>query len=406
MLDIKFIRENAKLVKEKSKQKGYDVDVEKLIRVDEDRRKLIEEVDQLRSARKKAADERDEKKGSAIKADLRSKENQLEKLHEEFYGLIRKVPNLPKDDVKIGKDDSENEVVREVGEIPKFDFKPKDHLDLSLNLDLLDAQRASKVSGARFNYLKNELVLLEFALINFAFDILIKEGFIPIIPPVLINKKSVDGLGYPEYETGEGYKVDDQYLVGTAEHSIVPMHMDETFNSSDLPKRYVGFSTAFRREAGSYGKDTKGMFRVHQFDKVEMVSFVHPKDQDKELEYLVSIEEKFVSELGLPYQVIKQCTGDLGFPTARKYDINVWIPSEEKYRETHSASLNTDFQSRRLNIKYDEKGQKDFLSILNATAIAMSRMPISILENYQQKDGSILVPKVLQKYTGFTKIPA
>ncbi len=406
MLDIKFIRENAKLVKEKSKQKGYDVDVEKLIKVDEDRRKLIEEVDKLRSNRKQAADARDERKGATIKTELRAKENELEKLHEEFYGLIRKVPNLPKDDVKIGKDESENEVVKQAGEIPKFDFKPKDHLDLSLNLDLLDTERASRISGARFNYLKNELVLLEFALINFAFEILTKEGFIPIIPPVIINKKSVDGLGYPEYETGEGYKVDDQYLVGTAEHSIVPMHMDETFNSSDLPKRYVGFSTAFRREAGSYGKDTKGMFRVHQFDKVEMVSFVNPKDEDKELEYLVSIEEKFVQELQLPYQVIKQCTGDLGFPTARKYDIEVWIPSEGRYRETHSASLNTDFQSRRLNIKYEEKGNKDFLSILNATAIAMSRMPIAIMENYQQKNGSILVPKVLQKYTGFTKIPA
>lgn len=406
MLDIKFIRENPKLVAEKSKQKGYDVDVDKLLKVDEERRKLIEEVDGLRSNRKKAADARDEKKGAQIKSELKSAEDKLEKLHEEFYVLIRQIPNLPKGDVKVGKDESENEVVRTVGKIPKFNFKPKDHLDLSQSLDLLDAERASKVSGARFNFIKNELALLEFALVNFAFDTLKKEGFIPVIPPVLINKKVVDGLGYPEYESGEGYKVDNQYLVGTAEHSIVPMHMDETFKDSDLPKRYVGFSTAFRREAGSYGKDTRGMFRVHQFDKVEMVSFVMPQDEDKELEYLVSLEEKFIQLLELPYRVIKQCTADLGFPTARKFDIEVWIPSEERYRETHSASLNTDFQSRRLNIKYETKGQREFLSILNATAIAMSRMPIAILENYQQKDGSILVPKVLQKYTGFKKIPA
>lgn len=406
MLDIKFIRENAKLVAEKSKQKGYDVDIEKLLKVDEERRKLIEEVDKLRSDRKKAADARDEKKGQQIKSALKSKEDKLEKLHEEFYDLIRQVPNLPKDDVKVGKDEAENEVIRKVGDVKKFDFKPKDHLDLSLNLDLLDTERASKISGARFNFIKNELALLEFALINFAFEKLVKEGFIPIIPPVLINKKSVEGLAYPEYATGEGYRVDDQYLVGTAEHSIVPMHMDEIFKDSDLPKRYVGFSTAFRREAGSYGKDTRGMFRVHQFDKVEMVSFVLPEDEDKELEYLVSLEEKLVQELGLPYRVIKQCTGDLGFPTARKYDIEVWIPSEERYRETHSASLNTDFQSRRLNIKFEKKGQREFLSVLNATAIAMSRIPIAIMENYQQKDGSILVPKVLQKYTGFSKIPA
>ncbi len=406
MLDIKFIRENAKLVAEKSKQKGYDVDIEKLLKVDEQRRKIIEEVDKLRSDRKKAADARDEKKGQDIKSKLKAAEDKLEKLHEEFYILIRQVPNLPKSDVKVGKDESENEVVRNVGRIPKFDFKPKDHLELAQGADLLDPERASKTSGSRFNFLKNELVLLEFALVNFSFDLLKKEGFIPVIPPVIINKKSADGLGYPEYETGEGYKVDDGFLVGTAEHSIVPMHIDETLKSSDLPKRYVGFSTAFRREAGSYGKDTRGMFRVHQFDKVEMVSFVLPEDEDKELEYLLSLEEEFVKQLGLAYRVIKQCTGDLGFPTARKYDVEVWIPSEGKYRETHSASLNTDFQSRRLNIKYEHKGQRDFLSILNATAIAMSRIPIAILENYQQKDGSILVPKVLQKYTGFTKIPA
>lgn len=406
MLDIKFIRGNPQLVKEKSKQKGYDVDVDNLLKVDEDRRKLIEEVDKLRSQRKQAADARDGKEGTQIKSDLKQKEDQLKKLQKEFNQLIRRVPNLPKDDIKIGKDESENEIIKKFGDVPKFDFEPKDHLDLAQELDLLDVERASKVSGARFNYIKNELALLEFALINFAFDILKKEEFIPVIPPVLINKKIAEGLGYPEYETGEGYKVDDQYLVGTAEHSIVPMHMDETLNDSDLPKRYVAFSTAFRREAGSYGKDTRGMFRVHQFDKVEMVSFVLPEDEDKELEYLLSLEERIVQELELPYQVVKQCTGDLGFPTARKYDIEVWIPSEGKYRETHSASLNTDFQSRRLNIKFEQKGHKEYLSILNATAIAMSRMPIAIIENYQQKDGSIRVPKVLQKYTGFTKIPA
>ncbi|MEK7580914.1 MAG: serine--tRNA ligase [Patescibacteria group bacterium] len=406
MLDIKFIRENPQLVKEKSKQKGYKVDVDKLLEVDKNRRKLIEEVDKLRSDRKKAAEGRNQAQGQALKAKLKDLENTLEKLQEEYYKLIRTIPNMPKDDVKVGKDESENEIIKNIGKIPKFDFKPKGHLDLAQMSDLLDVERASKVSGARFNYIKNELALLELALINFAFDILIKEDFIPIIPPVIINKKSAEGLGYPEYETGEGYEVDNQYLVGTAEHSIVPMHMDETFKSSDLPKRYVGFSTAFRREAGSYGKDTRGMFRVHQFDKVEMVSFVLPEDEDKELEYLLSLEEKFVQELQLPYQVIKQCTGDLGFPTARKYDIEVWIPSEGRYRETHSASLNTDFQSRRLNIKLEHKGRREYVSILNATAIAMSRMPIAIMENYQQKDGSILVPKILQKYVGFNKIPA
>ncbi|KKR51368.1 MAG: Serine-tRNA ligase [Candidatus Curtissbacteria bacterium GW2011_GWA1_40_16] len=405
MLDIKFIRENAKLVKEKSKQKGYDVDVDKLLKVDEDRRKLIEEVDQLRSSRKKAADARDEKKGSQIKTELKSKEDKLEKLQEEYYQLIRQIPNPAKDDVPIG-DESKKVVVRQVGEKPKFGFEPKDHLSLGLSLDLIDVERASKISGTRFAFLKNELVSLEFALVSYVFEKLNGEEFIPVVPPVLVNKKAVNGLGYPEYENGEGYKVDDQYLVGTAEHSIVPMHMDETFNLSDLPKRYAAFSTAFRREAGSYGKDTKGIFRVHQFDKVEMVSFTTPDKEDKEHQFLLSLEEKFVSDLGLVYQVVNIASGDLGFPASRKFDIETWLPSQNQYRETHSVSTTGDFQARRLNIKYKEGDHTNYVSILNGTAFAIGRTLIAIMENYQQKDGSILVPKALQKYTGFTKIPA
>lgn len=405
MLDIKFIRENAKLVEEKAKQKGYVVELDKLLKVDEERRKFQEEVDSLRTKRKEAAEKRDEKAGSVVKVQLKEKENKLEKLNEEFYVLIRQIPNLPKDDVKVGRDESENEVIKKVGEPTNFDFKPKDHVELGKSLDILDIDRASKVSGPRFGYLKGELALLEFALVQYGLELLTKEGFIPVIPPVLINKNIAEGLGYPEYETGEGYKVDDQYLVGTAEHSIVPMHMDDTFKESDLPKRYVGFSTAFRREAGSYGKDTKGIFRVHQFDKVEMVSFVPPLEEDKEHEYLLSLEEKIVQGLDLPYQVVKMCTGDLGFPTARKYDIETWIPSQGKYRETHSASTNGDFQSRRLNIKYESQGKNEYVHILNATAVAVGRLLIAILENNQQKDGSIGIPKVLQKYTTFTKIP-
>jgi seryl-tRNA synthetase len=406
MLDIKFIRENPKLVEEKAEQKGYAPNVKKLLDVDDARRKLIEEVDVLRNRRNEAAKNRNEKEGSKIKVQLKAKENNLEALTEEFYVLIREIPNLPKDDVPVGKDENDNKVIREVGEKPEFNFKIKDHLELGTGLDLLDVDRASRVSGSRFVFIKNELVNLEFALIGLAFDILSSEGFIPVLPPVIINKKVARALGYPEYETGEGYKVDDQYLVGTAEHSIVPMHIDDTFSDKDLPKRYAGFSTAFRREAGSYGKDTRGIFRVHQFDKVEMVSFVKPDDDDKEHNYLLSLEEDIVAKLGLSYRVVQMCTGDLGFPTARKFDIETWIPSQGKYRETHSASTNTDFQSRMLNIKYQGKGKKDYLCILNATAIAIGRMLIAIMENYQQKDGSVEVPKVLQKYTGFSKIPA
>lgn len=406
MLDIKFIRENPKLVEEKSAQKGYKVDIQKLLAVDEERRKLIEEVDKVRSERKKAADNRDEKKGQQLKGELKEKEDKLEKLQEEYYLLIRKVPNLPKDDVPLGKDERDDKVLREIGKKPRFDFEPKDHLQLGIAQDLIDVDRASKISGSRFGFLKNELVNLEFALTNYALDILQIEGFIPIIPPVIINKKIAEGLGYPEYETEESYKINDQYLVGTSEHSMVPMHMDEVFTGDELPKRYVGFSTAFRREAGSYGKDTKGIFRVHQFDKVEMVSFVKPEDEDREHEYLLALEEKMVKGIDIPYRIVNKCSGELGFPTARKYDIEVWFPSEQKYRETHSASTNSDFQSRRLNIKYQEGEKKEFVFILNATAFAIGRTIIAIMENYQQKDGSILIPKVLQKYTNFKKIPA
>ncbi|OGE08089.1 serine--tRNA ligase [Candidatus Curtissbacteria bacterium RIFCSPLOWO2_02_FULL_40_13b] len=406
MLDIKFIRDNPKLVEEKAKQKGFPIDLKKLLTVDEKRKKLIEEVDHLRSKRKEAAEKRDEKIGSKLKKQLHLKEDTLEGLNEEFYKLIRQVPNLPKDDVPVGASEKDNQVVRVGGKKPSFDFKPKDHLDLGLTLDLIDVERAAKISGTRFSYIKNELVSLEFAIIKFTIDLLTKEGFTSIIPPVIINPKVVEGLGYPEYLTGEGYKVDDQYLTGTAEHSIVPMHMDEVFAEEDLPKRYVGFSTAFRREAGSYGKDTKGIFRLHQFDKVEMVSYVLPKDEGKELQYLVSLQEKMVKELDLPYRLLLMCTGELGFPIAKKYDIEIWLPSQEKYRETHSASTTSDFQARRLNIKYRSNKETGFLYTLNATAFAIGRTLIAILENYQQKDGSILIPKALQKYAGFTKIPA
>ena len=406
MLDIKFIRQNPKLVSEKAKQKGYSVDINKLIDVDQQRRKLIEKVDQLRSQRKDAAEKRDEKKGQQLKKELKVKEDELEKLNDQFYELIRQIPNLPKDDVPIGSDEKDNKVLRVAGKKPTFSFKPKDHLELGVELDLIDVECAAKISGSRFAFLKNELVTLEFAIVGYALDLLSREDFIPIIPPVLVNKKVIEGLGYPEYLTGEGYQTDDQYLVGTAEHSIVSMHMDETFEKKDLPKRYVGFSTAFRREAGSYGKDTRGIFRVHQFDKVEMVSFVKDGDDDKEHEYLLSLQEKLFQSLEITYQVVKMCTAELGFPVARKYDLEAYFPSEKRYREVTSASTTTDFQARRLNIKYKDGKESEFVLILNATAFAIGRTLIAIMENYQQKDGSILVPKALQKYTGFTKIPS
>ncbi|HEX7543094.1 MAG TPA: serine--tRNA ligase, partial [Patescibacteria group bacterium] len=298
--------------------------------------------------------------------------------------------------------DTENEILRKVGEPTKFSFKPKDHLELGEKLDIIDVVRASKISGARFYFLKNEAALLEFALRELAFELLIKEGFIPVIPPVMVKTEVMKGLGYMENGGDEDmyiFEKDDLVLVGTSEQSIVAMHRDEVLSSKDLPKRYVGFSTCFRREAGSYGKDTRGILRAHQFDKVEMVSFVRQGEDDKEHDYLLSLEEKLLQSLGLPYQVVKMCTGDLGFPAARKYDLEVWIPSEGKYREVTSTSTTTDFQARRLNIKYQEGNERNFVNILNGTAFS-TRPIIAILENYQNEDGSINVPEVLQKYIG------
>jgi seryl-tRNA synthetase len=322
--------------------------------------------------------------------------------------LLYQVPNLPFDDVPVGKDETENVVLREWGKKPEFNFKFKDYLILAENLDLIDVKRAAKTSGTRFGFLKREAAILEFALINFVFDMLVPEGFIPVVPPVMIKPEPFRGMGYLERGAEEVYFIpkDNLYLIGTAEQIIGPMHMDEIFKEEDLPKRYIGFSSCFRREAGSYGKDTRGIFRVHQFDKVEMFSFCKPEDSIREHHFFLSLEEKLMQSLKIPYRVVQMCTGDLGDPAAAKYDIEAWIPSQGRYRETHSTSNCTDFQARRLNIKYrDKKTRKlKFVHTINGTAFAIGRTIIAIFENYQQKDGTILIPEVLQKYTGFEKI--
>jgi len=407
MLDINYILENKAKVKKGVEDKGYDPKiVERLLKVDETRRQLITDIEKLRAERNKLTKE-DIQKGKKIKETLRRLEPDLKAVEEEFKKILYQIPNLPAKDVHAGKDELDNKEIKKWGEIPKFSFKIKSHFELGEDLDLVDTKRAGKVSGARFSYLKNEAVMLEFALINFAFEILLKEGFSPVIPPALISLDSMKAMGYLENEgIGEMYVLekDKLVLVGTAEQSIGPMHKDEVLNEKDLPKRYVGFSPCFRREAGSYGKDTKGILRVHQFNKVEMFSFANPKDSDKEHEYLLSLEEKLMQKLEIPYRVVKMCSGDLGDPATRKYDIEAWFPSEKKYRETHSSSTCTDYQSRRLNIKYRKKvGGLDFVHTLNGTAFS-ERPILAILENYQQKDGCVLVPKVLQKYTGFKKI--
>ena len=415
MLDRDFVRNNPDKVKKACKNKGLDEKiVDELLKVDEQRRELIQEIETIRQEKNKLSKEQIEK-GKELKQELKRLKPQLREIEEKYQKLIPQIPNFPANDVKPGKDESENEVVKTQGEKSKFDFKLKDHLELGEKLDLIDVKRASKVSGTRFGYLKNEAVLLEFALIQYGLEVLLKEEFIPVVPPSLTRIPVFHKLGYSQHGANEDYYLvydpkkenvkeeSNYYLIGTAEHALVPMHKDEVLNLKDLPLRYVGFSSAFRREAGSYGKDTRGIFRVHQFDKLEMVSFIEPQAESdkKENDYLLSLAEKIVQGLNLPYQVVKMCSGDLGHPAARKYDIECWFPSENCYRETHSISTCTDYQSRALNIKYRTKDNKtDFVHVLNGTAIAIGRIILAILENNQQKDGSIKIPKVLQKYVG------
>lgn len=410
MLDIKFIRENPELVQKAAKDKKADVNINQLLEVDKKKTELQKVLQGLQEERNaftktiqgKPTQEQIEQ-GKKLREELEKGESDFNVVKDELDSLLLKIPNPAKSDVKVGKDESENDVIRKHKEPTKFNFTPKDHLELGEKLDIIDVERATKVSGARFAYLKNEGVLLEFALFQFALESLVKEGFTPVIPPTLIKRETMQGLGYMENGGEEdmfALKNDDMFLVGTAEHSLVPMHKDETLDGNKLPRRYVGFSSAFRREAGSYGKDTKGIIRVHQFDKVEMVSFVEKGEDEKELEHLLGFEEKLFQDLDIPYQVIKMCTGDLGFPAAKKFDIEAWMPSQNKYREVTSVSTVTDFQARRLKIKYKKNDATEFAYILNGTAFAIGRTIVAILENYQQEDGSVVVPEVLRKYIG------
>ncbi|MCL5435373.1 MAG: serine--tRNA ligase [Patescibacteria group bacterium] len=410
MIDIKFIRENPKLVKDGASSKGVSINIDEILKKDEQYRecaskaqKLQEKKNALSGTLKGKPTPEQLLKGKEIKEALQKTEIDLKQCEDNLRMVLSQIPNLPKKDVKVGKDETENEVIKKYKEPPKFIFTPKDHLELGEKLDIIDVERASKVSGARFAYLKNDGVLLELALVNLAMKTLIKEGFVPVIPQTLIKKEAMQGLGYMENGGEEDMyhlEKDDLYLVATAEHSIVPMHMGEVFKKKDLPRRYVAFSSAFRREAGSYGKDTRGILRVHQFDKVEMVSYVPQGEDDKEHEYLLFWEEKLFQLLEIPYQVVKMCTGDLGFPAARKFDIEAWMPGQNKYREVTSVSTVTDFQARRLNIKYQDGSEKHYVNILNGTAFAIGRTIIAILENYQKEDGSVEIPKVLQKTLG------
>ena len=414
MLDIKFIRENPEKVKKACQDKKVIIDVDRVLELDKKKRELMTTLENLKAEQNKISRGGAENKvlieqAREIKEKAKSVSLELEVFEKELHGLLLQLPNIPFDNVPVGESDLQNVVLRKVGGTFKFSFTaPKDYMELGEALDVIDTKRAAKVSGSRFGYIKGDLALLEFALIQLVTQVTKKAGFTAVIPPVMLKDEIARGTGY--FESGdekEAYFLpeDKMYLAGTSEQPLVAMHADEILEEKDLPLRYVGFSTCFRREAGSYGKDTRGILRVHQFDKLEMVIFSKPEDSQKEHQLLLSIEEKLMQLLKLPYQVVHICTGDLGRPAAEKYDIETWLPSEKKYRETHSTSNCTDFQARRLNIRYkDKSGKPQFVHTLNGTAFAIGRILIMILENYQQKDGSVKVPKVLQRYAGFKVI--
>ena len=423
MLDIKIVRENPELVKNDLLKRG---DQEKVRWVDEildydlKRRELIMEVDNLRHLRNVVTDEiaalqrhgEDTSvkltEAKAIPGKIKKLETQMVANEEKVNWILYRLPNLMHESVPMGKDENDNVLVRTWNEKPKFDFEPSDHIDIGLRLDLIDVERAAKVSGARFYYLKNEAVTLEFALVRMVLDILSNEGFTLVIPPVLVKERAMFGAGFLPLGEEDIYwiKGEDACLVGTSEVPLAAMHMDEILDESILPLYYAGFSTCFRTEAGAHGRDTKGIFRVHQFEKIEMFKFTKPEDSWIEHEKMIQTVERIYQRLNLHYRIVNICSGELGVTAAKKYDLEVWLPGQSKYREIVSCSNCTDYQARRLNVRF-RKNPNDkprFAHTLNSTAMAIGRTLVAIIENYQTKDGSIVVPEALVPYAGITCI--
>lgn len=421
MLDVKFIRENADIVKEAAKNKYIKVDIDKLLELDKNIRKLNQDLDKMKEEKNTLSSSiptlKDDEKIKTIeyvktlKERISSVESQLTPLRKEYDDLMYEVPGVPLEEVPIGETDEDNVEIKRVGTIPTFDFEIKDHVDLAESLDLVDIPRGVKIAGSRSYYLKNEAVLLEMALCRYVIDKLVKKGFTPMTVPTLVKEAPMYGTSYFPGGRDQAYAVteDNLYLVGTSEVALVSYHSNETFESADLlPKMYCGYSSCFRREAGTYGKDTRGLYRVHQFTKIEQVIMCEA-DFDKQYElhnFLLNNAEEIMQELKIPYRVVKVCTGDMGIGQVRKHDIEAWMPSRGKYSETHSCSSFNDFQSRRSNIKYKDKdGNTKYCFTLNNTAIASPRILIPLLELNQNEDGSVNIPEVLVPYMGgMTKI--
>ncbi len=427
MLDIKFIRENVEAIAEAAKNKNIKIDLERLLKVDENRRILIAGLEEIQAQRNEIAKSAqggrptDDQitQGKKIKIEANEIEEQLKKIEFEYNELMVLVPTIPAEDVPVGKDESGNVEIEKNGEPTKFDFEPKDHMQLGKDLDIIDFERGVKVSGYRGYYMKNEGVHLQMALMMYALEKLVAKGFMPMIPPTLVKEYVLFGSGYFagknfNEEEDEVYKIankeieadgksnkEDKFLIGTAEPALLAYHSGETLDVKQLPLKMCGFSPCYRSEIGSYGKDAKGLYRVHEFMKVEQVCFCEADVEKAEKLHreMLEISKELHREIGLPYRVLEICTGDMSAGKYRMFDLEAWMPSREGYGETGSASNFLDWQSRRLNVRYkDAEGKKKHVFMLNNTAIPSPRFIIAILENFQQADGSVLIPKVLQKY--------
>lgn len=412
MLDIKFIRENLDLCKTAAVNKNRVVDWEALLAQDEKRRELIGKAEVLRAERNEVSKVRTEAgitRGKAIKDELKTIEDELRRAEDQFAALMLTVPNVPDASVPVGKDESENVEIKKWGEPAKFDFTPKDHIDLSRSLDLIDFDRGAKVGGSRAYFLKNEGAMLELAVLMYTFQKLVAKGYTPLIAPSLTKEFTFFGVGHFPWSRDEVYHLekDDVYISGTAEVPVTAYYSDEVLTEKDLPKKFVAFSPCFRREAGSYGKDTRGVYRIHQFNKIEQV-IISTAETNNSLtlhEELLANSEEILKDLKLPYRVLLMCTGDMGEPQVKKYDIETWMPGRGGYGETMSDSFMGDFQARRLKIRYKAAdGTTRFCHTLNNTAIASPRILVAILENYQQADGSVAIPEVLQPFMGKKEI--
>lgn len=433
MLDIRFIRENPEKVQLSSQQKGYDVNIDELLRLDGEHKQLQQDIDSLRTERNSIADAMKHatgkpdsqliERGRKIKTELAGIEESYKLVDQQFLGLLKSVPNIAADDVPVGVTEDENVVAKTVGRPTVFDFPAKNHAEIATAKGWLDKERAAKVAGSRFAYIKGDLVKLQFAIIQFVMDKLSDQDFIneiikdnkfsvssrpflPILPPYMIRSELYDAMDRLE-PRDDRYKIEgeDLWLQGSAEHVLGSMHADEVLNEAELPIRYIGYATSFRREAGTYGKDMEGIFRMHQFDKLELESLgVAEKGLDEHL-FMIAIQEKIMSLLEIPYQVLVKCTADIGKPNARGVDINAWMPGQGQYRETHTADYMTDYQARRLKTRVRRgDGQLELIHTNDATALPLSRGPIAIIENYQDKDGNVKVPTVLQPYFGGREI--